>query len=351
MRAVFASIRRRAGIPASDHRARCGAVSFVQRFGDALRLNPHFHTLAMDGLYIVNEKGELDFRPVAPPSDAEMARVAERVHRSVARLLERRGLVPEAIPGEADTLPWDQPLLAEIYGASILGQVATGPCAGRRVTKVGDEIDVEDQTRASSSCCASVAGYSVHAGVRISAHNRLGLERLVRYTGRPPLATERLSLLPDGRLLYRLKRSWRDGTSHVIFEPGELVEKLAALVPPPRFNLVRYHGILAPSAGWRPLVVPETRVCEASAHHDCPAGGSETAIAKERGDCSPRNYSWAQLLRRVFEVDVLGCPRCGGRMRILAAINSAEAIHKILDCLGLPTRPPPIAPAACSYIS
>jgi hypothetical protein len=350
VRAVFASIRRRAGIPASDHRARCGAVSFVQRFGDALRLNLHFHTLAMDGLYIVNEKGELVFRHVATPSDAEMARVADRVHRSVARLLELRGLGPEAIPEEADTLQWDQPLLAEIYGASILGRVATGPRAGRRVTKVGDEIDVEDQTQASSSCCASVAGYSVHAGVWISAHNRMRLERLVRYAGRPPLATERLSLLPDGRLLYRLKRSWRDGTSHVILEPGELVEKLAALVPPPRFNLVRYHGILAPSARWRPLVVPESPACDATTHRDCPAVAYNPASVKKGGDCRPRNYSWAQLLRRVFEVDVLKCPRCGGRMRILAAINSAEAIHKILDCLDLPTRPPPIAPAACSYI-
>jgi hypothetical protein len=40
---------------------------------------------------------------------------------------------------------------------------------------------------------------------------------------------------------YRLKRRWRDGTTHMIFEPLELVEKLAALVPPPRFNLVRYY--------------------------------------------------------------------------------------------------------------
>jgi hypothetical protein len=348
--AIFASVRRRAGIPASDRRARCGAVSFVQRFGDALRLNPHFHTLAIDGNYIVNEKGEVFFQHVATPSDAEMARVADRVHRSVARLLDRRGLGPEAIPEEADTLQWDQPLLADIYGASILGRVATGLRAGRRVTKVGDEIDVESQTLASGSCCASVAGYSVHAGVRIPAHDRMRLERLVRYAGRPPLATERLSLLPDGRLLYRLKRSWRDGTSHVIFEPAELVEKLAALVPPPRFNLARYHGILAPSAGWRPLIVPESPACDATTHRDCPAVTSDPANAKKRGDCRPRNYSWAQLLRRVFEVDVLKCPRCGGRMRILATINSPEAIHKILDCLDLPTRPPPIATAACSYI-
>ena len=143
VRAVFASIRRRAGIPASDRRARCGAVSFVQRFGDALRLNPHFHSIVLDGIYVSNEKGEVVFRHVAPPSDAEVARVADRVHRSVARLLERKGLGPEASPEEADPLGREEPLLAELYGASISGRVATGPRAGRRVTKVGDEVDVE----------------------------------------------------------------------------------------------------------------------------------------------------------------------------------------------------------------
>ena len=60
---------------------------------------------------------------------------------------------------------------------------------------------------------------------------------------RPPLSTERLSLLPDGRLRYRLKRRWSDGTTHVIYEPMELMERLAALVPPPRFNITRFYGV------------------------------------------------------------------------------------------------------------
>jgi hypothetical protein len=59
----------------------------------------------------------------------------------------------------------------------------------------------------------------------------------------------------------------------------------------------------------------------------------------------PRNYSWSELMKRVFELDVLVCDRGGGRMRILCAINAPEAIGKILDCLGLPSRPPPIYPA------
>jgi hypothetical protein len=174
------------------------------------------------------------------------------------------------------------------------------------------------------------------------------LKRLARNAARPPLATERLSRLPDGRLLYRLKRRWRDGTSHVTFAPIELVEKLAALVPPPRFNRVRYHGVLAPSAAWRALVIPESETCDSPIHRDCPARpllSSSAANAKKKGKCRPRNYSWAEFLKRIFELDILKCPRFGGRMRILAAIHPPEGIRKILECLGLPSRPPPLASA------
>ena len=158
------------------------------------------------------------------------------------------------------------------------------------------------------------------------------------------IETARLS---GGKLLYRLKRRWRDGTTHLIFEPLELVEKLAALVPPPRFHLVRYYGVLAPSAAWRDLVIPESETAEAVTHANCPAGKQlltdDAGRAGGKQGCRPRNYSWAELMRRVFSADVLRCDRCGGRMRILAAITPPEAIRKILDCLGLPSRPPPLA--------
>jgi hypothetical protein len=71
-------------------------------------------------------------------------------------------------------------------------------------------------------------------GYNRSLSSRMRLERLCRYVGRPPVALDRLSTLADGRLKYRLKRRWRDGTTHVIFEPLEFIEKLAALVPTPK---------------------------------------------------------------------------------------------------------------------
>jgi hypothetical protein len=57
--------------------------------------------------------------------------------------------------------------------------------------------------------------------------------------------------LGDGRVLLSLKTAWADGTRHLLFEPLELLEKLAALTPRPRINLVLYHGVVGPHARWR----------------------------------------------------------------------------------------------------
>jgi hypothetical protein len=260
--------------------------------------------MSLDGIYLVDGKGEVVFRRVPPPSHSEVARVAERIHRRIARLLERRGLGPQTDADEADKLRRDEPLLAELYSASISERVATGPRAGRRIARVGDEADPEDGALPSGQCCASVDGFSVHAGVCVPARDRMRLERLARYAGRPPLATERLSLLPDGRLLYRLKRRWRDGTTHVIYQPLELMERLAALVPPPRFNVTRYYGVLAPAAAFRSLIIPQAEASSPPPHAGCHSGVGAPEpdpgkMKKKRGR-QPRNYPWAQLMERVF---------------------------------------------------
>lgn len=385
---VFASLRRRARLSAGRRRSlQCGAVTFVQRFGDALNLNVHFHSLVLDGVYARDEKGGVRFHPLPPPGGAEVARVARRIARRIAHLLERRGLHPGADPEDADPLPDRQPLLASLYAASVSGRVATGRRAGRRMLRVGDRIDPEALPELLGERCASVDGVSLHANVAVPARDRRRLERLCRYVARPPVATDRLSRLADGRLLYRLKHRWRDGTSHVVFEPRELVEKLAALVPPPRFHMARYHGVLGPCASARHRVVPgpleraaSTALKAGTAHAGCqpadpgphpaerPAAGGDRAELAARSAASgdtdlrapgsarglptpaeglarPRRLAWADLMRRVFALDVLECPGCGGRMRILAAIHPPENAQAILACLGLPERAPPIAPA------
>src|SRR2546426_4919253 len=77
---------------------------------------------------------------------------------------------------------------------------------------------------------------------------------------------------------------------------------------------------------------------EAQRHKERPT--MESSVARHG-----RNYTWAELMKRVWALDVLECPRCQGRMRILAAIHSLDAIGKILNCLSLPSRAPPVSPA------
>ena len=93
---------------------------------------------------------------------------------------------------------------------------------------------------------AHLAGFDLHANVAVPATGRARLEQLCRYLLRPAVAQDRLRLLDDGRIALTLKTAWADGTRQLVFEPLELLEKLAALTPRPRTNLVLYHGVLAP---------------------------------------------------------------------------------------------------------
>ena len=110
------------------------------------------------------------------------------------------------------------------------------------MTRVGDQIDPESMDLTLTPRCATVDGFSLHANVAVHADDRPRLERLARYGARAPIAMDRLERLVDGRLLYRFKRPWRDGTTPIVMEPMELLEKLSALVPAPRAHLLRYSG-------------------------------------------------------------------------------------------------------------
>ena len=91
--------------------------------------------------------------------------------------------------------------------------------------------------------------------------------------------------------------------------------------------------------------VVESRSCWGCCGKEGQVGG-EGKRHETAGKGHPRSYRWAERMKRVWGFDVLRCDCCGGRMRILCAINPPEAIQRILDCLGLPSRPPPISAAA-----
>lgn len=107
----------------------------------------------------------------------------------------------------------------------------TGPNAGRKALTLFsvpplDELPI-------NPCLARVGGFSLHAATVCQAHQRSRLERLCRYITRPPIATERLSVDGGGRVVYRYKQPFRDGSTHVVLEPLDFIACLAALVPHP----------------------------------------------------------------------------------------------------------------------
>jgi hypothetical protein len=136
-------------------------------------------------------------------------------------------------------------------------------------------------------------------------------------------------------VLVRLKTPWPDGTSHIALQPLELLEKLAALIPRPYVNLIVYHGVLAPNAKWR---------CDVVAF-GCARVESERSASSPRKAAGSYNRTWAELMRRGLDIDVLQCPECGGRLRFVAAILRSTAIERILRHLGLPADPVELAPA------
>jgi len=103
--------------------------------------------------------------------------------------------------------------------------------------------DNEEQEPAAGQAVVPGFGFSVHAGRRISADDRSGLERVARYVLRPAIAQDRLKLLPGGKVQLELKRIWSGGTSHFIFEPLDFLSKLAALIFPPKMHRIRYFGL------------------------------------------------------------------------------------------------------------
>jgi hypothetical protein len=179
-----------------------------------------------------------------------MAGTARRLMRLVERRREVSGLDDEAAE--------DDPLLVTLMAASVQSRIATGPEAGQRWRRLGDRVEPTDEDIAEGPPprCVREGGMSLHADVAAPARDRRRLERLCRYVARPPIAIDRLEALSDGRLAYRLKTRWRDGTTHVLMERRELLERLAPLIPPPRAHQVRYHGLLAPCASGRDRVVP-----------------------------------------------------------------------------------------------
>lgn len=326
--------------------AHTGAVTLIQRFGSALNLNVHFHMLFLDGVFIDDEKSGRCFLAIKQHHTSEIVELTHKISVRLARYLERAG----HIEGDAENQYLAEYALSDgdmrdHQGFSVHYRISVGPQKGRKVFTLQTLAAVPDGMT-KSGLLGNVAGFSLHAGVSAKANERDKLERLCRYIARPPVSTKRLSMTVQGNIRYELKTPYRDGTTHIIFEPLDFISKLAALVPAPRIHLTRYHGVFAPNSNHRAAVIikpPEQKV-----------GAIEPLLEGEVTKVKTRAaMTWAQCLKRAFKIDIEICEICRGPAKVIACITDAVTINKILNHLkfkqsgevsGLPaSRAPPVS--------
>jgi hypothetical protein len=313
-------------------RLRGGTITSIQRAGSALQASLHFHTIALDGVYLVSEKNVEAPRFLAAPAvtRAQVQNVAWNTCQAVMEMLRQHGVDLAGDTDELDRLAQEHPLLARSLAASMQGVVGVGDDAGQRLARAGRPVVDAGTGEESRGSQTPGYGFDLHAGVRIAAEDRRRVERLCRYILSPPVSPKRISQTPDGRIAYRLKRRWSDGTEVVYFSGLDFMSKLMALIPRPRVHLLRYHGCLSPRSSLRRRVVPRSLSSARRRRSD----GSQLRLFDR-----PRSHRWVprtELLAHVFGEDAVRCRVCGsGRLEVIAVVRRWEAIAKVLTSLGL----------------
>ena len=215
--------------------------------------------------------------------------------------------------------------MQQLYGHSVSYRIAVGPHQGRKVFTLQTLPPLaggEDSGQA-----AKVAGFSLHASVVAEPHRRDKPERLCRYIWRPAVSEKRLALSSNGKIRYQLKTPCRDGTTHVTFEPLDFIARLAALAPKPRVNLSRFHGVFASNSKHRIQLTPARRGKGSQQHTGTNVWLEKTPPERHRA------MTWMQGLKRVFNIDIETCERCGGQVMVIASIEAPAVLAHILKHL------------------
>ncbi|MBZ5589027.1 MAG: transposase [Acidobacteriia bacterium] len=185
------------------------------------------------------------------------------------------------------------------------------------------------------------SGFSVHTSVTVPQDDGAGLERLARYLLRPPVSLERLHVDEQARTIAYARRAGHGAglpSSSPPLDPDEFLARVLMHIPEPRLHEIRYCG------AYSSVVRARRRCAQATAGAASPPGGPAGAQPPDDPDLRALRHRWAELIRRIYEVDPLVCPRCGGPMRIIAFITQPKVIATILAHLaakGADGRSPP----------
>lgn len=217
--------------------------------------------------------------------------------------------------------------------ACVSPPMATAPCGGRRrlpTSRHRRRAEVRDSTAVSTRHASGRHDRSPWTRLnrtRLPARSRLFNKRRVRRPRRARTAVRRHEGAEQarrrrdrdcvharvGRLLQRSGEEAEDNDEFASDSPAlaAFIERLAALVPRPHKNLVIYSGVLAPNAKLRSKVIAYG-AAEPSTPGEAPEVSKRSITS---GSTTPKsggtNYTWADLMRRAFGVDVLHCQHCG----------------------------------------
>lgn len=380
---------------ATLQRVETGAVTGVHRAGASLNVHVHFHLLCLDGVY-VDEGETLRFEPAPAPTRAELTSMLERIYARVMKWLARHGMLRNPDDVDASNAP-PEPSSAEALTTAGMqrGTLVTVRESGDSAAEDDPAIAPPPPPRVTDA--VTHERFNLHASVHLDAHDDLGRERLCRYLNRPAFSLARLRVRRDGNVSYRVKKATRGRVTERVMTPVETLARLAAIVPPPRYPLLRFHGLLAPRHRWRDRVVPRpptrAHACkgkpqELASEETTVAATPTPRPAREAGDgraafaldvpllataslttsglaehlaphvlslahwdrilegelyASSSRLDWRTLLKRTFEVDLRVCVRCGGKLTVRAVLTDPAVIAKMLDALRRPRAPPAAA--------
>ncbi|MDX2506385.1 MAG: transposase [Gammaproteobacteria bacterium] len=235
----------------SDNPVKIGGVSFIHRFGSFLNAHPHFHCVIIEGVFIKDSDSQITFHKLSTLTEEDIQAVQERVRLRVLKSFKRSGLL--------------------------------------------EDHDVENMKTWNGG-----GGFSVNGTAHIHENDREGLERLIRYCARPPFALERIQQQPDGSLIYQLNKPLANDQTQLKLTSLELIDKLAALVPPPRIHRHRYYGVLAPNSPFRASVTAMAglSLTHGSIEVQSSDHKEEETIEQEQENKPkrpPNRYLWAKL--------------------------------------------------------
>jgi hypothetical protein len=314
--------RKRAGLAPTT--SQIAAVTLVQRFGSALNTNVHFHSLILDGIYDISHPKHPKFKYIPAPESKDIQAIVMTIAHRVTKHLVKKGYLTQDDDSDAEKNAFER-----CQKAGCVYRIAFGPRQGQKVLTLGSVQQENLGKTTQHSLCCQYAGFSLHAGVSCQASQRKKLENLVGYICRPAIATDRLYINGQGNVVVKLKKPFANGTTHFIYSPLEFIEKLVSLIPRPRIHLIRFFGILAPHAKCRSLVVPNSAT-----------GRTPTEESSQKNQNPKAKMTWAKRLKRVFDIDILQCSHCQGKLKVVSAIEDRRVIAKILNHRNLPTTPP-----------